>query len=86
MLYEVITGLGLGGLAFAMAAKDSVANLFGGFTIFTDKPFTIRDRIVVNGYDGTVEEIGIRSTVITSYSIHYTKLYDGSGLALPLNA
>lgn len=58
----LIAGLGLGGLAFAMAAKDSVANLFGGFTIFTDKPFTIRDRIVVNGYDGTVEEIGIRST------------------------
>jgi len=58
----LIAGLGLGGLAFAMAAKDSVANLFGGFTIFTDKPFTIHDRIVVNGYDGTVEEIGIRST------------------------
>ena len=58
----LIAGLGLGGLAFAMAAKDSVANLFGGFTIFTDKPFTIRDRIVVKGFDGTVEEIGIRSS------------------------
>jgi MscS family membrane protein len=58
----LIAGLGLGGLAFAMAAKDSVANLFGGFTVFTDKPFTIHDRIVVNGFDGTVEEIGIRST------------------------
>lgn len=58
----LIAGLGLGGLAFAMAAKDSIANLFGGFTIFTDKPFTIRDRIIVKGYDGTVEEIGIRST------------------------
>lgn len=58
----LIAGLGLGGLAFAMAAKDSVANLFGGFTIFTDKPFTIHDRIQVKGFDGTVEEIGIRST------------------------
>jgi MscS family membrane protein len=58
----LIAGLGLGGLAFAMAAKDSVANLFGGFTVFTDKPFSIHDRIIVNGFDGTVEEIGIRST------------------------
>lgn len=58
----LIAGLGIGGLALAMAAKDSVANLFGGFTVFTDKPFTIRDRIKVDGFDGTVEEIGIRST------------------------
>jgi len=58
----LIAGLGIGGLALAMAAKDSVANLFGGFTIFTDKPFTIHDRIKVSGFDGTVEEIGIRST------------------------
>ncbi len=58
----LIAGLGIGGLALAMAAKDSVANLFGGFTIFTDKPFTIHDRIKADGYDGTVEEIGIRST------------------------
>jgi MscS family membrane protein len=58
----LIAGLGLGGLAFAMAAKDSLANLFGGFTVFTDKPFTIHDRIIVKGFDGTVEEIGIRST------------------------
>ena len=58
----LIAGLGIGGLAFAMAAKDSVANLFGGFTIFADKPFTIRDRIRINGFDGTVQEIGIRST------------------------
>ena len=58
----LIAGLGIGGLALAMAAKDSVANLFGGFTIFTDKPFTIHDRIKADGFDGTVEEIGIRST------------------------
>ena len=58
----VIAGLGIGGLAFAMAAKDMIANLFGGFTIFTDKPFMINDRIVVAGVDGTVKEIGVRST------------------------
>jgi len=58
----LLAGLGIGGLAFALAAQDSVANLFGGFTIFADKPFTIQDRVIVDGYDGTVEEIGIRST------------------------
>ncbi len=58
----LIAGLGIGGLALAMAAKDTVSNIFGGFTIFTDRPFTINDRIKVAGYDGTVLEIGVRST------------------------
>lgn len=58
----LIAGLGIGGLALAMAAKDTVANFFGGFTIFTDRPFTMGDRIVISGFDGTVSEIGIRST------------------------
>jgi len=58
----LIAGLGIGGLALAMAAKDTVSNIFGGFTIFTDKPFRLKERIIVAGYDGTVEEIGIRST------------------------
>lgn len=58
----LLAGLGIGGLALAMAAKDTVANIFGGITIFTDKPFKIKDRIVINGFDGFVEEIGIRST------------------------
>jgi len=60
----VIAGLGIGGLAFALAAQDSVKNLFGGITIFTDKPFQIKDRIKISGFDGSVEEIGIRSTRI----------------------
>ena len=58
----LITGLGIGGLAFALAAQDSMKNLFGGITIFTDKPFKIKDRIIVSGTEGVVEEIGIRST------------------------
>jgi MscS family membrane protein len=58
----LIAGLGIGGLALAMAAKDTVANVFGGFTIFTDRPFILRDRIVISGIDGTVADIGIRST------------------------
>jgi MscS family membrane protein len=58
----LVAGLGIGGLALAMAAKDTVSNIFGGFTIFTDKPFRLKDRIIVDGYDGTVQQIGIRST------------------------
>ena len=60
----ILAGLGIGGLALAMAAKDTVANIFGGFTIFTDKPFVLGDRIKISGYDGTVLEVGIRSTRI----------------------
>ncbi len=58
----LIAGLGIGGLAFALAAQDSVKNLFGGITIFTDKPFKIKDRVIASGHDGFIEEIGLRST------------------------
>ncbi len=62
----ILAGLGIGGLAMAMAAKDMVANLFGSFTVFTDRPFTVGDRIKVAGVDGTVKEIGLRSTRLTT--------------------
>lgn len=57
----MIAGLGIGGLALAMAAQDSVSNFFGGFTIFTDHPFAVGERICINGFDGYVSEIGMRS-------------------------
>lgn len=60
----IIAGLGIGGLAFALAAQDTVKNLIGGITIFIDKPFKINDRVQVNGFDGIIVEIGIRSTRI----------------------
>jgi len=60
----LITGLGIGGLAFALAAQDTISNLFGGITIFTDKPFHVNDRVKVSGIDGFVREIGIRSSRI----------------------
>ncbi len=58
----VLAGLGVGGLALAIAAQDTVANIFGGATIFTDRPFVIGDRVRVGGYDGVMREIGIRSS------------------------
>lgn len=60
----LLAGIGIGGLALAMAAKDTLANIFGGVTVFTDKPFRVGDRVRLNGYDGIVEEVGIRSTRI----------------------
>lgn len=62
--YDVTTmlaGVGIGGLVFALAAKDAVSNIFGGVIIFSDKPFNINDRIVLNGHEGYVREIGLRS-------------------------
>ncbi|MGV3637944.1 MAG: mechanosensitive ion channel family protein [Flavobacteriales bacterium] len=60
----LLAGIGIGGLALAMAAKDTLANIFGGVTVFTDKPFRVGDRVRLNGYDGFVQEVGIRSTRI----------------------
>jgi len=60
----LIAGLGIGGLALAMAAQDTVKNVFAGFTIFTDRPFTLGERVAVSGFDGAVEEIGLRTTRI----------------------
>lgn len=58
----LIAGLGIGGLALALAAQDTVKNIFGGVMVFLDKPFKMNDRIKVNGMDGIIEEIGVRST------------------------
>ena len=71
----MLAGLGIGGLALAMAAKDTVSNVFGGFTIFTDKPFKVGERIQVSNVDGTVVEIGLRSTRI--------KTLDGRIVTMP---
>ncbi len=60
----LLASLGLGGLAFALAAKDSVANFFGTLTILFDKPFQVGERIIISNYDGTVESVGFRSTRI----------------------
>lgn len=59
--------LGIGGIAFALAAQDTVKNAFGAFTILTDKPFSIGDTIRVDSYEGTVVDVGVRSTKIMNY-------------------
>ena len=64
---SLLAGLGLGGLAFALAAKDSLANLFGSVTIFTDRPFQIGDWIKMAGVEGVVEDVGFRSTRVRTF-------------------
>lgn len=61
---SLLAGLGIGGLALALAAQDTVANLFGSITILMDKPFKIGDLVRITDTEGTVEEIGFRSTRI----------------------
>jgi len=62
-----VASLGLGGLAFALAAKDSAANLFGSLVIFSDKPFNRGDWIKTPDVEGTIEEIGVRSTKVRTF-------------------
>ncbi|MFN8177743.1 MAG: mechanosensitive ion channel family protein [bacterium] len=59
---SLLTGLGLGGLAFALAAQDTVKNLFGSLTVLLDKPFQVGDAVRIGDVEGTVEEVGLRST------------------------
>ncbi|MCH2044934.1 MAG: mechanosensitive ion channel family protein [Saprospiraceae bacterium] len=63
----LLAGLGVGGLAFALAAQDTISNLLGGFTILADRPFVVGDRIQGDSYDGFVTEIGLRSTRIRTF-------------------
>lgn len=64
----LLAGLGLGGLAFALAAQDTAANLFGGITVMLDKPFSIGDWIFTPQVEGIVEQMGIRSTRIRTFA------------------
>lgn len=61
-LTTILTGLGIGGLAFALAAQDTLKNLFGFAMILVDRPFQPGDRIVLDDHDGVIESVGFRST------------------------
>jgi MscS family membrane protein len=62
----VLTGLGIGGLAVAFAAQDTIANLFGSFVVVLDHPFKVGDYVRIGAAEGTVEDIGLRSTRLRS--------------------
>lgn len=71
----LLASLGLGGLAVALAAKDSISNFFGTLTIVFDRPFQVGDQIKLDKYEGTVESIGFRSTLI--------RTLDGALVSIP---
>jgi MscS family membrane protein len=58
----LLTTLGIGGVAVALAAQDTLKNIIGGVTLLIDRPFKLGDRVQTNGFDGIVESIGLRST------------------------
>lgn len=68
---SLIAGLGIGGLAIALAAKENLENLLGSFTIFLDKPFLVGDLITTGNVTGFVEKIGFRSTRIRTLEKSY---------------
>jgi len=61
---SILTGLSLVGAAVALATRESMENLIASFIIFFDKPFTVGEQVKVNGFTGTIEKIGLRSTRI----------------------
>lgn len=64
---SLVAGLGIGGVAIALGAKETLGNFFGGFSIIVDKPFTVGDWICCDTFEGTVEDIGFRSTQIKTF-------------------
>ena len=64
---SLLAGLGIGGLAFALAAKDLLGNFFGSLTVLLDRPFQIGDWVVIGDVEGAVEAVGFRSTRIRTF-------------------
>ncbi len=64
---SLLAGLGLGGLAFALAAQNTISNLFGSISIFSDKPFQLGDWIQIGDIEGTVEDVGFRTTRVRRF-------------------
>lgn len=66
-IMPMLTSLGIGGLAFAFAAKDTIENFFGSVAVILDRPFEVGDWVVIGDVEGTVEEVGFRSTRIRTF-------------------
>jgi len=75
---SILAGLGVGGLAIALAGQDTIKNFFGALVIVGDKPFEIGDRIVIDGHDGPVESVGFRSTKLRTLSGHLVSVPNSS--------
>jgi MscS family membrane protein len=67
---SLLLSAGVGGIAIALAARETIANFFGSITIFADRPFQIDELVRVNGHFGPVEDVGFRSTRIRTLEGH----------------
>ena len=65
---SLVAGLGIGGAALALASKDTVANVFGAIVIFVDRPFQVGDWVEIGDLEGTVEEVGLRVTMLRTFA------------------
>ena len=74
---SILAGLGVGGLAIALAAQETIKNFFGSLVIFADKPFELGEKIIAGGKDGVVEEVGFRSTRIRTAEGHLVTIPNG---------
>lgn len=74
---SILAGLGIGGLAFALAAQDTIKNLFGSMVLLADRPFEVGERINVDGHDGVIESVGMRSTRVRTLTGHLVTIPNG---------
>jgi MscS family membrane protein len=68
---SLLLSAGVGGIAIALAAKETIANFFGSITIFTDRPFQMGELVKIDGHYGPVDEVGFRSTKIRTIEGHF---------------
>ena len=66
-LGTILAGMGIGGLAVAMASRETITNLIGGFTVMVTRPFKVNDRIRVSGVDGWVKNIKLNATIVNDF-------------------
>ncbi len=75
---SVVAGLGIGGLAVALAAQDAVKNFFGSLLVIIDRPFSVGDSVKIGSVEGSVEELGFRSTRIRTFYNSLVTLPNGN--------
>ena len=73
-LTTLIAGVSVGGLTVALAAQDTLKNLFGSLMILLDRPFQVGETIRIKGHEGTVESVGLRSTRIRDSGGHVVSI------------
>ena len=83
-IFSLLTGLGIGGLAVAMAAQHTLSNIIGSITIFADQPFQIDDLITVEGHTGVVTEVGLRTLKMQAFDGNIVYIPNATVVAEPV--